>query len=408
MKVGIWLNKGINPTDGGSFSYLEKLIKRIDSYEFHPQLEIVFISESERSEGFIKEVLNLTYNRKYFSFLGKIKYKLSSLAKKQSLYNDLVQKNDSDKTGKYSEILRRNKVDVIFYPQQWNCEIEDYPFVATNWDIGHLSTYNFPEFDRDYNLRRRNKWFNDTIYKALIVFCESEAGKSELLKYTHLDELKIKVIPIFPGNCVSINMADEEQNEVLTKYDLIKNQFFFYPAQFWAHKNHVGLVNAFAHFVKSYPHFKLVLSGTDKGNLHYIETLTKGLGIYDRLIFTGFTGVNEIYTFYCNAMAMIMPSIFGPTNLPILEALELNCPVLCSDLPGYHEMIGDGALYFNPLNHDSILASMNNIVDTQKRYELLSKAEEVRRTTNFRVEKSLERLDESFLSLVNIRKTWDH
>jgi len=135
--------------------------------------------------------------------------------------------------------------------------------------------------------------------------------------------------------------------------------------------------------------------------------VTKEFGISNNVILPGFTGVGEINTFYCNALAMVIPSIFGPTNLPILEALELNCPVLCSDLPGYHEMVEDGALYFNPLDHDSILASMNNIVDTQKRNELLSKAEEIRRTTKFRVEKALEKLNECFLSLVNIRKTWD-
>jgi len=63
---------------------------------------------------------------------------------------------------------------------------------------------------------------------------------------------------------VSIDLNNEKQNEILRKYDLIKNQFFFYPAQFWAHKNHFGLVSAFARFLKSNPDYKLVLSGTDK------------------------------------------------------------------------------------------------------------------------------------------------
>jgi glycosyltransferase involved in cell wall biosynthesis len=41
-----------------------------------------------------------------------------------------------------------------------------------------------------------------------------------------------------------------------------------------------------------------------------------------------------------------MPSYFGSTNLPPLEAVSLGCPVIYSDLPEFREQMGDAAIRF--------------------------------------------------------------
>jgi glycosyltransferase involved in cell wall biosynthesis len=44
-------------------------------------------------------------------------------------------------------------------------------------------------------------------------------------------------------------------------------------------------------------------------------------------------------------LALVMPTYFGPTNLPPLEAVTLGCPVIYSDLPGCREQMRGAALY---------------------------------------------------------------
>ena len=47
---------------------------------------------------------------------------------------------------------------------------------------------------------------------------------------------------------------------------------------------------------------------------------------------------------YKESIALVMPSYFGPTNIPPLEAFNLGVPVLYSDLPGLKDQVGDAAL----------------------------------------------------------------
>ena len=47
---------------------------------------------------------------------------------------------------------------------------------------------------------------------------------------------------------------------------------------------------------------------------------------------------------------MVMPSYFGPTNMPPLEAFAMKTPVVVSDLPGIRDQVGEAALLVEPEN----------------------------------------------------------
>ena len=52
--------------------------------------------------------------------------------------------------------------------------------------------------------------------------------------------------------------------------------------------------------------------------------------------------------------ALVMPTFFGPTNIPILEAWAFGCPVLTSDIRGIREQVGDAAVLVNPRSVEAI------------------------------------------------------
>jgi glycosyltransferase involved in cell wall biosynthesis len=48
---------------------------------------------------------------------------------------------------------------------------------------------------------------------------------------------------------------------------------------------------------------------------------------------------------------MVMPTYYGPTNIPPMEAFVAGCPVAISGIYGMPDQVGDAALLFN---HDSV------------------------------------------------------
>ena len=99
-----------------------------------------------------------------------------------------------------------------------------------------------------------------------------------------------------------------------TKTRILPNNYFFYPAQFWPHKNHIYIIEAFEHFKKNKINIKCIFCGHDKGNLKYIKNeiqkrnLTEYFELYD------FLPDDEIINLYKNSTAVIMPSLVGTNS----------------------------------------------------------------------------------------------
>ena len=396
LRIGVWINDDYTPSVGGGFSYYNKLITHIDNYTFDHNLEIVFVS-TKQTERLNKRKIVIGK----IGFAANLLYKLIRRMPYSKLRYTLIDKLFQNKT----RTLLKEKVDILYYPIQAQQHIPHYPFIATNWDIAHLTTYPFPEFLKDDDFFRRDTWYRTHISQALMIFVESEAGKNEFINLMNFDEQRVKVVPLFASNTTEIQVSDNE--DLLSGWGLSKQQYFFYPAQFWAHKNHYNLISAFKNVEKKFPSLKLVLTGSDKGNLHYIKQLVNELQLSLKVLFLGFVSDRDLSILYSNALALVMPSLLGPTNMPLLEARELNCPVLCSKHKGHMEMLKDGALYFDPLNIDDIAYNMGIITDPEFRTTLLEKAASNKKESIFKISTTLEKMEEHFLELMAVRKTWE-
>ena len=53
-------------------------------------------------------------------------------------------------------------------------------------------------------------------------------------------------------------------------------------------------------------------------------------------------------------LTSVMPTFFGPTNIPVLEAWAFGCPVLTSDIRGVREQAGDAAVLADPRSVEAI------------------------------------------------------
>ncbi|WP_199141694.1 glycosyltransferase [Pedobacter sp. ASV12] len=401
LRIGIPINFDYNPLAGGSYSYVKQLINAIDTHEFDPGIEVLFLNFEKK---------NIHTQKKLLTFHPFSSFTLADLCRKlfivclhkmpfglfkNWLYR-LENKHASARDQKIKKVLNANNIKLLFYVNP-DGNRYDFPFITIHWDIGHVSTYMFPEFSE--NLEARKAYYNEILPKALLILTETVAGKEELASYTSINPDRIKVMPIFPGNVVEENIEVQEQLDILQRFKLSPQQFFVYPAQFWAHKNHILLIDAFEILLKKHPATQLVFTGSDKGNLSYVKQYidSKKLTSYVKIL--GFVQNNELFTLYKNAISLVMPTFLGPSNMPPLEAASLNCPVIISDLKGHRELLGSYARYFDPLNAADMAAAMLAQIAHGHQTSFEHK-------DRFSIQAATDALNQAFVKAANLRKTW--
>ena len=399
MKIAVWISFNYAPKVGGSFSYADKLIKNIDEYCFSKDLDICFATTQYTHIGNLRREL-IRIGHPLEAIVAKFPF-IVHHKKFQGLMWRLFSHN-------YNKYLIRKGIKLLFYSSQFERFVKDFPFVAPHWDIAHRSTFAFPEFSiilQDI----RDKYYSYVLPRALMIFVESEAGKKELIRYTNLNEERIKVVPLFAGECTRFSLTEQQQSDILKSHGLEKGKFFFYPAQFIAEKNHYNVVKAFSYFIKNHPDYKLIFTGNSPksllGNIGYVRSSVEQLGLLDKVVFGGFVSLETIYSLYKNACALIMASYVGPTNMPPLEAMSLGCPVICSDLSGHREEMRDSALYFDAKDYTQLLEAMEDMTNNREIY--LNKIIERSKVCEFTVESTLKKINDYLLEASVIRRAWE-
>ena len=70
--------------------------------------------------------------------------------------------------------------------------------------------------------------------------------------------------------------------------DFISEGYFFYPAQYWAHKNHFRILDSLKYLNKVGLKINFVFCGSDKGNLDFLKRVSKDFGISSQIQFLNF------------------------------------------------------------------------------------------------------------------------
>ena len=89
------------------------------------------------------------------------------------------------------------------------------------------------------------------------------------------------------------------------------------------------------------------------------------------IVALGYITDEELKALYLNALSLVLPSYYEGFGLPILEAMQCGCPVLCARAASLPEVAGEAALFFDPMDAMNIAKTIDRIVlDPQLRNEL--------------------------------------
>ena len=245
----------------------------------------------------------------------------------------------------------RKKCDLWIFPSQdiWSY-MAPVPSLTSIHDLMHRYERGFPEVSAHGRYHFRERRFRNISRWAKGILVDSSVGKQQVYESYQAPAEKIYVLPYVPPKYISEALV---QSDFMENYHL-PEKFIFYPAQFWQHKNHARLITALAKVKKKHPDIFLVLVGSKKNAHEDVEGRIKSLGLSQQVRILGYVPNNHMPEFYRCARAMVMPTFFGPTNIPPLEAFALGCPVAVSNIYGIPEQVGDAALLFDPNSVDEI------------------------------------------------------
>src|SRR5947207_15976216 len=98
-----------------------------------------------------------------------------------------------------------------------------------------------------------------------------------------------------------------------------------------------------------------------QATLPLVKQIIGQLDLADLVKVLGFVPRDDLTAFYCNALALVYPTFFGPENLPPLEAMALGCPVIASNVAGAEEQLGDAALLFDPKDESQLARAIYDL-----------------------------------------------
>ena len=383
MNVGVFLHD-YPPEAGGGYTFQTDIFKAL--VEFAAESRHSFTVFSKRAENFrgVTETDRLRIvpvpEEVFLTSQSSAAIATQTVSSPRSLVRRVVAKalrKPSSRRAPLSpivleDVFRAAGVEFMWYLSASGFPI-DIPYLIVVWDLQHRLQPWFPEVSERGEWDLREAFYTRLLQRASVIITGTSAGRKEVQDFYRIPENRIKILP-HPTPQSSFDVPADDGAATLRKHG-VPEGYLFYPAQFWAHKNHVNLLLAVRELRKTYDlSFPVVFVGSDKGNDAHIRQVVNELGLTEQVHFLGFVAREDLARFYLNAFALTYVTFFGPENLPPLEAFALGCPVIASNVPGAEEQLGDAALLVSPKDPHGIALAIKALHDDPKLRQRLIKA----------------------------------
>lgn len=349
--VGIFL--GVERLTGGMFQYALAVLEALS--KLSPHQYSVVIAYSDQAWAPILERLGLSGYRMKHSRIGQrigdigmaLRLPISINQILGKIFNPLIWE------------LHALRCDAWFFPAGETLTYQmSGRMIGVIHDLMHRYEPSFPEVSKLFRYGLREHRMGNIARYCKAVLVDSNIGRQHVIDSYGVSEKKVYVVPYIAPSYLH---STSERIDFDGRYKL-PSKYIFYPAQFWPHKNHLRLIEALKMASQDgCDDVQLVLSGAKRYRYEEVKACVDRLGLTEKVHFVGYIPDNDLRGFYLRARAMIMPTFFGPTNIPPLEAIATGCPVIVSGIYGMPEQLGDAALYFDPKSISEIAERIKKV-----------------------------------------------
>jgi glycosyltransferase involved in cell wall biosynthesis len=368
---------------GGIYQYSLALICALQKWTTNDELVLVTVNSEQKAPPHMEvgwECLSLPVTTPWSKKLDGLRAVIGEGPHRQAwrLLRDKVDKTLNRSTPSLDMNAVRIRPELHDWFRRWKLDLALYawptplsfqsgtPFIMAIHDLQHRLHPEFPEVSAGGEWEGREYCLRNGTRLASLVLADSEVGRQDILdcysRYGVTPD-RVRVLPFLPAPYLKENVSESERKRVREEHGL-PERYLFYPAQFWPHKNHARIVEAMSLLKKSRNvNVEMVFSGSREGTIREetfreLAALSSALGLEKQIHYVGYLPDRDISATYANAAGLVMPTFFGPTNIPVLEAWACGCPVLTSDIRGIREQAGDAAILVDPKSVASIADGM--------------------------------------------------
>ncbi len=234
--------------------------------------------------------------------------------------------------------------------------------IATVFD---LTSIKFPEWHHPRTAELDKIRFERIKKYADLVLTISENSKKDFLEFA--PKLQVKVINPGVSEKYSRAISQNEIKRVVKKYNLPK-KYILSVATLEPRKNIKRLIKA---YLKANIDKQLVLVGSDGWKNEKEFKLIKNT---KKIINLGYVPEDDLPVIYKLADLFVYPSFYEGFGIPIIEAMSMGIPVICSNTSSLPEAAGNAAFFINPYRIDDLVNAFLKIDrDSKLRKNLTTK-----------------------------------
>ena len=277
----------------------------------------------------------------------------------------------------FMRVLRKlTRIDLGDYekiPTRWDNMKFVYPFSSLDdkQTIKSKCLGWIPDFQDKYlqylfsddELRSRNDAQKSFIeYNVPLVFSSNDA-RNDFLKF-HPEGKELKTF-ILQFAVTHPDFSQESIENLKIKFGITK-KYFFCANQFWTHKNHLFLFEAYKKAKDKGLDLQLVCSGKlsdyrDKEYSAKIRTFIRDNNLEDDIKILGFIERTEQLCLMKNSYAVVQPSLFEGWSTVVEDAKCLNKFIFLSNLRVHQEQTSSNVCFFDPYNKADLVEKLLNV-----------------------------------------------
>lgn len=254
----------------------------------------------------------------------------------------------------YLRKLSKNSPSHLFHETYYSqVRLAQVKTVITVYDMIHEKFAPFfPRHDRTSEVKSR------AINNADHVICISERTRHDLLETSDVNPDKVSVVHLASSLTCENNGCVHEDNK--------RKHYILYVGARAGYKNFQRLLASYACSKRLMSDFKLVCFGggaftrSEENEIRILNIPRKNIELV--------SGNDSVLAAcYRDAAAFVYPSLYEGFGIPLLEAMNCFCPVICSNTGSFSEVAGDAAEYFDPEETDSIVLAMESVLYSKAR-----------------------------------------
>ncbi|EDY82121.1 glycosyl transferase, group 1 family protein [Verrucomicrobiia bacterium DG1235] len=225
----------------------------------------------------------------------------------------------------------------------------DVPQVSLIVDVLHRA---YPESLPPEEVVFRDEWYTREIARSTLIQTNSQFCKQQLVDEFGADPDKIFTISLpLHGRFNRVEMG-----QLPEQLRGLEHKYFLYPANYWPHKNHKRLIEAYALYEKATGEnaLHLVLTGHPNKGGKKMSALISELGLKNRVHQIGHLDLANYKTVWELSHSLIFPSKYEGFGIPLIEALYFQKPIACSESSYAEEFVSPEATTFKTMRTKDI------------------------------------------------------